>query len=54
MKFHVIIICRIHTLNNDDDERRPNLDRSEGEESDEDGRLPPRRPQEYYVGGERS
>ncbi|KAE9552319.1 hypothetical protein FO519_004476 [Halicephalobus sp. NKZ332] len=42
---------RIHTLNNDEDDHRPNLDRSEGEDSDEDGRLPPRRPQEYYVGG---
>lgn len=43
---------RIHTLNNDEDENnRPRLDRSEGEESDEDGRLPPRRRQEYYVGG---
>lgn len=41
---------KIHTLNSDDDDRRPNLERSDEDESgDEEGRPPA--PQEYYVGG---
>uniref|UniRef100_A0A7E4VDF8 UBX domain-containing protein n=1 Tax=Panagrellus redivivus TaxID=6233 RepID=A0A7E4VDF8_PANRE len=43
---------RIHTLNHDEDDRRPNLQASSGEESEGEGSDPRRRrPQEYYVGG---
>uniref|UniRef100_A0AC35FYG8 UBX domain-containing protein n=1 Tax=Panagrolaimus sp. PS1159 TaxID=55785 RepID=A0AC35FYG8_9BILA len=43
---------KIHTLNNDDDDNRPNLEGSDGDESGDDERQPPRPPpQEFYVGG---
>jgi UBX domain-containing protein 1 len=43
---------KIHTLNNDDDDNRPNLEGSDGDESGDEGRQPPRPPpQEFYVGG---
>uniref|UniRef100_A0A914Z1U5 NSFL1 cofactor p47 n=1 Tax=Panagrolaimus superbus TaxID=310955 RepID=A0A914Z1U5_9BILA len=43
---------KIHTLNNEDDDHRPNLERSDDESSGDEGRQPRRPPpQEFYVGG---